>query len=275
MTTESNTGSSPISIAALAEGVAFAVAVAFVVSVIYDWGFVFALGLEFAYIPTTTADHFRSGLLWFPPLLALLLFIIAIEFQFQRVERGLTEKELIESSSNPEAMRKFREGPQKLIIWSAPLMVLSYVLMGDAFSSVLPLMLAITWMGFAEWCYSAPLIRLRRNKQLQLAFTFLPIVGIFAFFSGYNAAVDAAFRKPFEVTIERSASSAAIPGNLLRTLDKGILLLGEKKSFHFVPWDQVQAIHNKNTYKPYRGVLCNWFNLCFDVEQAKVKTSSN
>src|SRR3989304_6241901 len=159
--------SSPVSIGALVEGAAAIVAVGFVVSVIYDWGFVYALGLDFAHLPTTTADHFRSGLLWFPPLLVAVLAYAAIEFQFQRVERGLTEKEIVESSSNPERMRKFREGPWKLVVWAAPVYVVSYFLIGDAFASLLPLMLAIVWMGFAEWCYSAPLIKQRRSRNLQ------------------------------------------------------------------------------------------------------------
>src|SRR5919197_1500493 len=104
----------PLSIGAVAEGIAVAIAVGFVVSVIYDWGFVYALGMDFGCLPTTTTDHFRSGLLWFPSLLGLIFLYVAIEFQFQRVERGLTEKEIIESSSNPVWTRKFREGPQKL-----------------------------------------------------------------------------------------------------------------------------------------------------------------
>src|SRR5438445_12929946 len=112
MASESNA----VTVGAVAEGAAVTVAVGFVVSVIYDWGFVYALGLDFVYLPTTTADHFRSGLLWFPPLLGLLFVYFAIEFQFQRVERGLTEKEITESSSNPERMRKFREGPWKLMV---------------------------------------------------------------------------------------------------------------------------------------------------------------
>ena len=112
--------SNPLTIKVLAEGAAVVVAIGFVVSVMYDWGFVRALSLDFAYLPTTTSDHFRSGLLWFPPLLVGVLLYVAVEFQFQRVERGLTEKEIVESSSNPERMRKFREGPWKLVAWTAP-----------------------------------------------------------------------------------------------------------------------------------------------------------
>lgn len=127
------TESSPLTIKTLAEGVALIVAIGFIVSVIYDWGFFRALGLDFAYLPTTTADHFRSGLLWFPPLLGAVFVYAAIEYQFQRVERGLTEKEIVESSSNPEKLRKFRAGPWKTFVWMAPVYVVTYVLIGDGY----------------------------------------------------------------------------------------------------------------------------------------------
>lgn len=254
--------SSPGTIKNLAEGAAIIVAIGFVVSVIYDWGFVRALSLDFSNLPTITADHFRSGLLWFPPLLGGVLLYAAVEFQFQRIERGLTEKELVESSSNPEKMLKFREGPYKLAAWTAPVYVVIYILIGDLFASLLPWTASIVWMGFAEWCYSAPLIRLRRNKNLQIVFTFLPIFGIIAFLSGYNAAIDAATRKPTEVAIERSESHSAISGNVLRTLDKGILLLNTSNSIQFIPWNQVKSVVNKKAYKPFRGVLCEWFKVC-------------
>ena len=267
MASESN----PRGIGTLTEGAAALVAVGFVVSVIYDWGFVRALGLDFAQLPTTTADHFRSGVLWFPSLLLAVFVFSALEFQFQRVERGLTEKEIVESSSNPERMRKFREGPWKLLVWTAPVYAISFLLIGDALASVLPLTLSIVWMGFAEWCYSAPLIKLRRSQNIQVGFTFLPIIGILAFFSGYNAAIDAAARKPTAVTIERPQPLTPLRGNLLRTLDKGVLMLSDKGSVEFTPWNEVQTIVNKRSYEPFRGVLCEWFGRCISVDSTSNK----
>ncbi len=265
----------PNTIKTLVEGVTVVVATGFVVSIIFDWGFIRALGLDFSNLPTITADHFRSGFLWFPPLLGGVLLYAAFEFQFQRVERGLTEKEIVDASSNPEKMRKFREGPYKLAAWTAPVYVVIYILIGDLFASLLPLTASIVWMGFAEWCYSAPLIRLRRDKNLQMIFTFLPIFGIIAFFGGYNAAIDAATRKPTEVAIERSDPLPAISGNVLRTLDKGILLLNTSSSIQFIPWNQVKSVVNKKAYKPFRGVLCEWFKVCpqeiKEGDRAKIK----
>lgn len=258
--------STSLSLSNVAEAVAIAVAIGFVVSVVYDWGFVYALDLDFASFPTTTADHFRSGVLWFPKLLALVLVFFAVEFQFQRIERGLTEKEIIESSSKPEVMKKFREGPWIFVRWIAPIAVINYILIGGAYSSLLPIMLSITWMSFAEWCNSAPLIQLRRSREAQLAFMFLPIIAILAFFSGYNAAVNAASRKAVDVAIDGGQSTGPIKGRVLRTLERGILILRDDSRIVLIPWDQVRSVSNQKPYAPFRGILCEWFGRCLNEE---------
>lgn len=264
--------SSPLTLKSLAEGTTLIVAIGFIVSVIYDWGFYRALGLDFSSIPTTTADQFRSGLLWFPPLLGAIFAYMAIEYQIQRVERGLTEKEILESSSNPDRLRRFRDGPWKFFAWMAPVCVVTYVLIGDVEAAALPVALAIVWLGFANWCYSAPLIKQRRDKRLQLGFTFIPMFGILAYFSGYNAAIDAVSRKPIEVVIERTALHEPISGKILRSLDKGVLVLTNNNFIQFIPWNQVESILNKKAYVPFRGVLCERFKLCVQTESSSIKS---
>ncbi len=257
------------------EGIALVVSVGFVISVIYDWGFVYALGLDLMSLPITTSDYFRTGVIWFPYLIAFVFMYFAVEFQFHRVERGLSEQEIIENSKYPEKMKKFREGPWKLIKWIAPLAIFTYVLIGDVMSSVLPLTLSITWMGFAEWCYSAPLIQLRRKWETQVAFTFLPIIFILAFFSGYNAAVDAAMREPNQVTITMSQPSPPLKGNLLREFERGILILNDSAHVTFVPWGQVESIKDVEKYKPFRGILCEWFHYCPETASSNKANSAD
>jgi hypothetical protein len=258
---ESRDNAKRLNIGAVAEAVAVTVAVGFVLSVIYDWGFITALGITFSFLPSSTADHFRSGLIWLPPLLAILTAYVAIEFQFRRVEHGLTEEEIIAASKNPTRLRRFRQGPAKVLFWIAPLGLLNYLLIGDAAASGLPLALSLAWVAFAEWTYSPPLVKQRRPAWLQACFTFLPVIGIVAYFSGYNAALDAANRKPVEVTIlgEESVQQTA---KMLRTFEKGVLVLTERGAVEFISWDQVHAIRNNAPYAPFRGIVCEWFNKC-------------
>ena len=49
------------------------------------------------------------------------------------------------------------------------------------------------------------------------------------------------------------------------------LLLGKGNSIHFVPWDQVRTFQNKKPYKPFRGVLCEWFKLCSQAQRTSSK----
>lgn len=258
-----------LSIGMVAEGIAIVVAIGFVISVIYDWGFVYAVNLKLMSLPTTVSDHFRTGVVWFPYLLAFAFLYFAVEFQFQRVERGLTEQEIIESSKKPEKLKKFRESSWKLIKWTAPLAVFNYVLLGDILSSALPLMLSFVWMGFAEWCYSAPLIKLRRSWISQAAFTFLPIIFILAFFSGYNAAVDAAIREPKRVDVTFSLQSPNLKGNLLREFERGIFIISDSDRVTFIPWTQIKSIKTEEKYKPFRGLLCEWLHICTDTVSNK------
>ena len=257
----------------VAEAIAILVAIGFVISVIYDWGFVYAIGIDLMSLPTTISDHFRTGVVWFPYLLAFIFIYFAVEFQFQRVEMGLTEQEIVESSKNPEKLKKFREGPWKLIKWTAPLAIFNYILIGDIMSSALPLMLSIMWMGFAEWCYSAPLIQLRRNWESQAAFTFLPIIFIIAFFSGYNAAVDASMREPKQVNVTFSQQHQPLNGNLLREFERGIFILSDDGHVNFIPWEQIKRIKTVETYKPFRGILCEWFHICTDTASNKANSA--
>lgn len=252
----------------ISQGVAVLIPAGFIVSAVYDWGFFYALDLNFNEIPTTITDHFRTGILWFPPLIALIVFYYAIEFQFQRVEMGLTEEEIIASSKNPEKLRRFRGLPYKLFAWIAPLGVLNYFLIGDIVAGSLPLFLTISWVTFADWCYSARLIQLRRNKNIQTAFTLIPVVAFLAFFSGYNNSITASQHKPKEFSIVLTSKGENVEGKILRSFEKGILLLSSVNKISFVPWPQIRSLEFKNPYKPYEGMLCSFFNICRKNEDA-------
>ncbi len=227
-----------ISLAALAESVGLLVAAGFVVSLIYDWGFFTALGLHLNVVPMTIADHFSTALLWFPRLLALSLFYWAIQFQFQRVERGLTEQEIVQSSQNPKALRRFREGPYILVRWTALLGVVFWICFGAPLPSIF---VAVAWIVFAEWCYSAPLIKLRRNKTVQLLFTFFPAIGFLAYFSGLNEGRTSRENAEPIVTIELATERSALNGKMLRILEGGVLILKDD-NVTYLRWDHIQTI---------------------------------
>jgi len=257
------------SIGSTGEIITLLITVGFVVSLVYDWGFLFALNLSFDVIPTKISDHFRSGLLWFPPLLLIIFAYYAIEFQFQRVERGLTEDEIVTASKNPIKTKRFRDGPSRLIAWTAPLYVLSFFLIGDLVSAILPFALAVVWLSFSEWCYSAPLIQLRRSRKVHAAFTILPVIGLIAFSSGYSSAIEAVQVNPREVSISIAKTSTNITAKLLRSFEAGTLIMTNSGEIQFLPTAVTSAVTYKPEWEPYKGFLCEWFGRCVEIDSSK------
>ena len=193
------------SMSMLPEFVVITIAAGFVISVIYDWGFAFALDFDISLLPMTTADHFRTGAIWFPKLIACVILAVAFEFYFQRLERGFTEDEIVRNSKDPEATRRMRERPNRFLEWISPIGILLYVITGNSvIVSLMPYLISITWVSFASWCNSTPLIKLRRTEESRIAFFYLPIIFIIAFFSGYSAAISATMSEKNQVNIIRT-----------------------------------------------------------------------
>ncbi len=250
------------SISDFAEIIGLAVAAGFVVSVAYDWGYFRSFDLGFLEVPTTVGDHVRTGLLWFPPLVAIAILYLGLEFHFRRVERGLTEEEIISASKRPEALRKFREWPYKVIFLFCVFGLSSYVFLGDVAAALMPLCSAVLWMAFASWCYDAPLIRMRRSWKVQLVFLLLPAVLFFSFYSGKNAARSALGQNKQEVTVQLTANGQSIDGVYLRSLTSSLVILGPGETIEVIPWGAVVKYKFKIQPQPYLGLLCTLFGKC-------------
>jgi len=225
-------------------------------SIIYDWGFFFALDMGFLDIPSSIGDHVRSALVWLPNTLLVFFLIIAFEFVSQRIERGLTEEEIIQSSKNPEKMRKFRRGPLVLFRIFAPVTVAAFLLIGDSYRALLPISLIIVWSMISEWIVSAPLIKERRNKTVIELFHTLPMVFFFLFFMGYNQASDLASKKNSSIKLFYETSGTSTETRVLRLFDKGMLTIDPKtKAISFYSWTKIEGYRKIEVYTPYSGIL--------------------
>jgi len=247
----------------------------FIVSLIYDWGFFRSLGIGYHDIPSSIADHFRTGLIWAPPLFGIFIFYLALEFQIQRIEKGLSEEEIVNSSKNPDKTRRFRESPYRFIIWFCVLAALTYILVGDIASSIPTVAFAVVWLVFADWCYAAPLIQLRRNEWIQFLFKYLPAAAILAYASGYSAGTDAAFRHRCSITINMVGNGAKIEGSYLRGFESGLLYLAKDDKPTFIRWDSLSSYTFDTKYTPYKGLLCSWFNFCPKIKNKDSSQNSS
>jgi len=240
----------------LAKATGVLAAVALILSIIYDWGFYFALDVGFTDVPTSIGDHIRSGLIWLPKTLFGLLIVLAIEFVNQRIERGLTEEEIIQSSKKPERLRKFRQGPVVLFRILAPVLVTGFLLIGDFYRGILPIALVVCWAMFSEWANNAPLIKMRRSETAQRLFHWLPMVFLFVFFLGYNNASDLASNKAPHFKLVLSNGNQAIEVNVLRHVEKGTLVIQPKtKRLSLISWAEVSNLETLEPYKPYLGLF--------------------
>ncbi|OIN95299.1 MAG: hypothetical protein AUJ48_03455 [Deltaproteobacteria bacterium CG1_02_45_11] len=236
-------------------------ACALILSVIHDWGFFFALDIGFIDIPTSIGDHIRSALIWLPNILFCFFIVIAIEFVNQRIERGLTEEEIIQSSKKPERLRKFRQGPAVLFRILAPVLVAGFLLIGNFYRGILPIALVVCWAMFSEWANNAPLIKIRRSETTQKIFHWLPIIFFFVFFWGYNNASDLASDDVPRFKLTLSNADRALEVNILRHVEKGTLVIEPKtKKITLISWPEVLNLEPIEPYKPYFGIFGRFFD---------------
>ena len=241
-------------------------------SIAYDWGFLYALGLSFSDIPTSLADHVRSTLNWLPLAFATVSVVFIFELFTMRIEQGMTEEEIIESSPNPKFTRKFRNSPTILIATIAILILISYLLFGRPFFGGLSFSLIILWFCFSYFVNKHPRILQRRSSALRFVIHWLPPVIIFMVFLGYNGAISIQNKSNLAHKVYlKDSSSEPINVNLIRLFDKGILIKAQKEdSIVFVGWDSVSKIEASYKKDPFKGILCEWFNVfCFPDDKMK------
>lgn len=157
-------------------------------SVTYDFGFLLWFGVSLAEAPTTLSDHIRSSLVWAPTILITVFGVVALELFNRRIEKGMTEEELINSSPTPKFTAWFRGSPKY------PLYAFAVFLPLAPFVGVeLPLhawMLGsiVWWFILHNYFFNHQIIMARTSSSFYLASRWSPAVLMFMVFSGAIAA---------------------------------------------------------------------------------------
>lgn len=79
------------------------------ISVFYDYSFLLALGLTFADVPTTVADHVRSAIVWAPSVIVLGGGGFLLGWWTHYLEGGKSEAEIVAGSRHPVFVARFRK----------------------------------------------------------------------------------------------------------------------------------------------------------------------
>ena len=201
----------------------------------------------------------RSWLIWLPFVIISVLVLLTQELLSSRLERGLTEKEIIESSRNPARARLIRNGPRKLISFMAVLLVLLWLLFGGVFSKGRIIAFPISWVIFAHWVFRQPRLDARYAALTKNIVTYVPAAFFIAFFVGATAAHSEMSQSSSSHRIALSTPENGAGGEevrLLRSFQDWILIRDEKGKVTWIHLNDVVRIQALEESKMFKGFVC-------------------
>lgn len=231
--------------------------VCLLISIIYDWGFIAALNIKFAEFPSSIADHVRSSLVWAPVAITSVATFLIYELLTQRIEHGMTEDEIINSASNPEKMKKFRNMPYKFVPFICIGILVTYILLGESNLEGVPFAIIILWMFFAGWANNHPRIKNRRSRLFILSVIFVPSFFIWIYGNGYITSRKLYFsEKPTHKLYLKYNTEGPVNIVLFRAFDKTLMVkYVSDNSVNIIPWDEVNKVEKLDNISKYKGLL--------------------
>ncbi|MCU7917267.1 MAG: hypothetical protein KZQ95_02780 [Candidatus Thiodiazotropha sp. (ex Epidulcina cf. delphinae)] len=215
---------------------------AIVLSVTYDFGYLLFVGVSLSEVPTTLADHVRSSLVWLPYLLIAMFIVFIYELINTRIEGGLTEEEIVQSSPFPRFTYWFRRSP--LYLWAALALLPSTLFLFK--DIVVPLKYwAIStpcvWLILHSWFFGHARIQKRTTEEFYTLSKWVPGVMMIVFFFGAISA-ESSVKNERQHTFE--LQNETVSGVLLRSYDKYFLLWKkDEDSYIFLPSSLVRRFY--------------------------------
>lgn len=162
-------------------------AVTLSLSVFYDFSFLSALGLDFIEVQTTLSDHLRSAVVWIPPVLVAIAFVMLVELVTRRIEGFKSEEEIVSASKNPEKLRRFRNRPAQFgrVVFTA--LIIKHALFSTSSSSYY-LVFGIGWWLTSMAMITHKSMRGRFSRVTAFTFVLFPTVVCAVGYLGYTKA---------------------------------------------------------------------------------------
>ncbi len=252
-----------LSLGTLAQGTSSALAVLGAVtlglSVLYDYSYLKALGLNFAEVQTSIADHVRSALVWLPTMLGALAFVVLWELLTRRIEGFRSEDEIIGSSQNPTLLRKIRRGPDKALVVLACIFMLQQLLYSTSDSSWY-VIFSLGWVLVATGAATHDRIRPRLTLGTALMFVLLPFAAGGIGYVGFTQA-ERAMKSPAEVwqvrlTNEQGGVDESVGVTLLRRFSTTAVLVTTEGEVRVVPDASIRGAVRVRL-APTRSIVCS------------------
>lgn len=214
-------------------------ALSFLLSVDYDWGYLGALGLSFADVPTTISDHVRSALVWAPWVLTS--FGAGVFWGVVNPVRALERK---------KARFPFiaRHGT-KLLIAGCVALIASKFLLGKLFPNQLIVLFPILIFFWIDRCLDA---RAPNSLAIEtrVILTAGPALLLLVYFLGESQALELVHQEP-EVRLTTSPPGL-LPErvSVLKYLDRGVLVSSGDGRALFLGWDQIETVSQPIKVRP-------------------------
>lgn len=221
-------------------------------SIGYDFGFLYWLGLSFAEVPTTFADHLRSSLIWIPGAILIFLLNMTIELFLRKIEQRHTEEEIIQGAKNPKRMALWGKS---YIFPVCALVLLSLVLHLFLDIDIALLLgmfgLSITWNALHDFFFSHERVVERTSNNVYLFSRWFPVVLIYVVLFGAIAAENIPNGKKYTFELDEETNTYVIA----RSFEKYFMLWDVKKeNIIFIPTSKVKRYYPVQKEKSNKSI---------------------
>ena len=237
----------------LLSGVSAAVSV--VVSFVYDWGFFTALGISFGDAPTTITDHIRSWLVWLPRVGIYAAIGTLSYLLLDRLYGETTKLPLVTGPPTRDRTARVWKKSYYFIAATGPLLILTWVFLGDHFFIVVLLGLILSWFALMLWIFHHPFMSTLYPKWFRVSAIMLPIFAIYIYCVGFLALGFGGFNiRSGAYTIQVNDSQDMKSVRVLRSFENW-LLVREDDAIAWIPLDHIRRMEVRKR-EPYPGLVC-------------------
>ena len=232
-------------------------------SVFYDFAFLKALGLSFSDVPTTIADHVRSGIVWIPPLVVGSAFYVYTALLNVHLDRQLgTDR----STWLPNTATFY-----KWLGIAAGIVGIILTFVGRAGPSYLFLIAFFGWMLLA---WFGAFRRLSRNARLMIetAPLFSILAGGFGFSSGQDSllASTVKWRLLVKQQISNSATDQRYATGVRRFASVSVVVWADRTVSVLQADSIVEARLLQDSPLVESSLICEWFKYDCVAESASL-----
>lgn len=233
-----------------------------IVSVAYDFSFLLALGLSLDDLPSGITEHIRSALAWAPKVAISLILYAAVELFLRRTEGGLSEQEIIASSSKPKLTRKLRRSGDVVMLLCAIIMAF----LGPLFSTDRGWMFfsfLVVWGALVFAVLNHPKLSVQFPSMLHRLLLVSPILLSMVCIHGHSAgvALKTAKKPTWELILKQTDGSTIQMVLGLRRFESFSVVVDNDRHVVIIPNDSIVSARALNALDVSTLNICRWVGL--------------